>query len=75
VAPLYQSLLEENILAELRAARLLARLLYRHPRIRNGVFRLNGQKLCEFVTQVIMGEASYRAAMLRPASYLKLFGW
>jgi geranylgeranyl reductase family protein len=74
VAPFYQAMLEKNILSELRAGRFLARLLYRHPRIRNAAFRLNGQRLCEFVTDVVMGHASYREAIRRPASYFKLLG-
>jgi len=72
VGPIYQSLLEKHILGELRAARFLARLLYRYPRIRNGAFRWRGQKLCEFVTQIIMGERGYCEAMKKPANYL---GW
>lgn len=75
VGLIYQSLLEKNILGELRAARFLARILYRHPRIRNTVFRLNGRKLCEFATKVILGEGCYREAMKRPSSYFKLLGW
>ena len=74
VPRIYQALLEKNILGELRAARFLARILYRHPRIRNAAFRLHGQKLCEFVTDVIMGQASYRDALKRPSSYFKLLG-
>ena len=69
----YQSLLEKHILGELRAARWLAKILYYHPRIRNGAFRLNGQKLCEFATRVIMGESSYWDALKRPSNYFKLF--
>lgn len=75
VGPIYQSLLEKNILGELRAARFLARILYRHPVIRNGFFRLSGQKLCEFATKVILGEGRYREAMKRPSNYFKLLGW
>jgi flavin-dependent dehydrogenase len=71
----YQALLEDKILGELRAARFLARILYHHPRIRNGVFRMNGQRLCDFVTQVITGESSYLGALKRPASYFKVLGW
>lgn len=71
VSLIYQSLLEKNILGELRAARFLAKILYRYPRIRDAVFRLNGQKLCEFATKVILGEGSYRNAMKRPLNYLK----
>ena len=75
VGPRYQALLEEHILGELRAARFLARLLYRHPLLRHSAFRLRGQSLCDFVTQVIMGETSYREALKQPANYIKLLGW
>jgi geranylgeranyl reductase family protein len=75
VAPLYTRLLEKHILGELRAARYLARILYRHPRVRNGAFRLNGQRLCDFAVKVIMGEATYGHALKRPANYFKLLGW
>lgn len=75
VSPCYQSLLEKDILGELRAGRMLANILYYHANIRNGAFRLGGQRLCEFVTDVVMGERSYHEAMNRPSSYLKLLGW
>jgi geranylgeranyl reductase family protein len=75
VAATYQFHLERDILGELRAARFLARVLYRHPRIRDGVFRLSGSKLCEFAARVITGEASYRAALKRPANYFRALGW
>jgi geranylgeranyl reductase family protein len=74
VSSVYQSLLEKHILSELRAARFLARVLYHYPRIRNGAFRLNGQKLCDFVARVVAGEGSYCDAIKRPSSYLKLLG-
>lgn len=74
VAAHYQTLLEEKILRELRAGRFLARLLYHHPRIRDAAFHLGGQRLCEFVTGVVMGERSYHDALRKPSSYLKLFG-
>jgi flavin-dependent dehydrogenase len=74
VAAVYQSLLEDDILSELRAARFLARILYHHPHIRNAVFRLNGQRLCEFVADVVLGERTYRDAVRRPSSYFRLIG-
>lgn len=74
VASIYQGLVEEKILGELRAGRFLARILYHHPHIRNGAFRLNGQRICEFVADVVMGNNTYRKAMKRPSSYFKLFG-
>lgn len=74
VADRYQELLAENILPELRAGRLLARLLYHHPGVRDLAFRIGGQRLCEFVTDVVLGERSYHEALRNPASSLKLFG-
>jgi geranylgeranyl reductase family protein len=74
VAPIYQRLLEANILGELRAGRFLAKILYRHPRIRDGVFRLDGQRLCDFAARVILGEEGYLQALKRPANYFKLLG-
>jgi geranylgeranyl reductase family protein len=65
----------EDILRELRAARFLARILYRHPRLRDVAFRFNGQRLCEFVADVVMGDRSYRDALKRPANYFKLLGF
>ena len=74
VARCYQSLLQEEILPELRAGRVLARLLYDWPRFRNWVFRRSGQALTEFMAEVVMGRRSYRAALRQPASFLKALG-
>ena len=74
VGSIYQALLEKHILGELRAGRFLANLLYHHPRVRNAAFRLRGQRLCDFVADVVMGERSYRDAVNRPASYFKFLG-
>jgi hypothetical protein len=68
----YDSLLQDTILGELKAARLLANLLYHHPRFRNWAFRRNGKKLTEFVADVVAGTRSYRAALKKPASYWKM---
>jgi hypothetical protein len=70
VAARYQALLARQVLPELRAGRWVARLLYCHPRLRNWVFRGNGQALVEFMVRVIMGEGSYRGALGQPSSYL-----
>ena len=70
----YQAALEEQILGELRAGRRLAYLLYQCPRLRNWVFRRGGPALAEFMADVVMGQASYRAALRRMGSYLKALG-
>ncbi len=69
----YQQSLEEFILPELRIARILARVLYDFPRVRATLFSRHGQRLSEYLTRVVMGEASYREAVFRPLNYLKLF--
>ena len=73
-ASAYQSHIEKEILGELKAARLLARLLYEHPRLRNWAFRKHGQALSELVADVVMGQRSLRGAAFKPGNYLKLLG-
>ena len=69
VAGLYQSLLEKNILRDLRAGRIFARALYNYPRLRNWAFRTHGQALSDFVAGVVMGERNYASALKKPSSY------
>lgn len=73
-AAAYQSLLEKSILPELRAGRLIARILYGHPRWRDLAFRLSGQRVCEFVADVAMGARRYSDALRKPSSFMKLLG-
>ena len=74
VSKRYDALVERDILSELRAARALAYFLYNCPRLRTWAFRRHGQKLTDFVADVVMGERSYKGAIKSPASYLKVFG-
>ncbi len=68
----YRRLLQETLLRELRIARVLARILYDFPRMRASLFSHHGQRLSEYLTRIVMGEASYRDAVFRPGNYLKL---
>jgi hypothetical protein len=52
-------MLEESILGELRAAERLAQLFYGLPALRNLLFRSHGQRFCEKVTDIMMGESRY----------------
>ena len=72
VARGYQFLLEDNLLGELRAGRILAHFLYKHPRLRTWAFRSHGQRLADFVAAVAAGERGYGSAVRNPASYLRL---
>lgn len=68
----YSRSLTESILPELRAGRLLARLLYDFPRLRSWAFAQQGQRLCEAVTDVMTGTRTYRDLTLTPNSLFKL---
>jgi len=70
----YQKLLEQHILRDLRAGRLLAKVLYDWPGLRNRAFRRNGQRLADFMADVVMGDRGYMDALTSPASYLKMLG-
>lgn len=61
----YRSALEQTWLADLRVARLLAKVLYGWPAIRAGAFICSGQRLAEFMARVVLGESSYRRALCR----------
>ncbi len=60
---LYEDLLSENILGELKAARNLARLLYRAPRLRTRIVREIGDRLADALASVFLGTSSYRNIM------------
>jgi len=68
----YHASLRANVLPELRAARLLARVLYDVRWLNRWAFRTNGRLLAEGVTDVYMGERTYRSALSRPLNYLRL---
>lgn len=56
----YACSLSETILPELRRGRKLARLLYDFPRLRSWAFSQQGQRLCEAVTDVMVGKRRYQ---------------
>ncbi|HVH67322.1 MAG TPA: geranylgeranyl reductase family protein [Gemmatimonadales bacterium] len=58
----YQAALRP-LLAELRVARMLARLLYDYPRVRTWMFRRVGQRLVEAITDVFLGTRTYRRSL------------
>jgi geranylgeranyl reductase family protein len=69
----YAAALETHILADLRPAARYARLLYAHPALRNALFRLNGQRFVEAMTEIVSGNRRYRDLFTGPHSFLKLF--
>ena len=63
---IYQASLRSSLLAELKVARFLARLLYLRPGLRRFVFRRLGSPLSEAMTALISGELNYRDLVSSP---------
>jgi flavin-dependent dehydrogenase len=59
VTAIYQREMDISILRELEIARRHARLLYDHRYMRNIMFRLRGEILCERLIDIMMGERSF----------------
>jgi len=68
----YQAALQRTILPELRGARRLAFLLYRHPTWRTWLLRRYGQRFTNVMADVIAGERRYTDLLHNPRNYLKL---
>jgi geranylgeranyl reductase family protein len=73
VGRVYRADLGREILSELRAGRLLARMLYGLPRLRRAVIRRVGRRLGNALTEVVLGRRSYRELIRNPVNYFKLF--
>ncbi len=56
----YLNALEQTMLPELKVARRLARLLYASADLRAWMMRRYGERMCEAVTELFMGNGSYR---------------
>jgi geranylgeranyl reductase family protein len=69
----YQQTIHQSLLPELRAARLLAALLYSSPWIRTWLFRRCGGRLTEIMADVMAGRRTYQGTLCRWGNYLKLF--
>jgi geranylgeranyl reductase family protein len=61
-------------LAELEAARTLAELSYRRPRLRSLVFSLQGRALAEQFTEVVTGEQTYAGILRGAPGWLRWIG-
>ena len=68
----YQSLIEENILSELRIASRLAGFLYSESYLQQLFLSRAGQGFCNTLGAIIRGEARYREILTQPGNYLKL---
>jgi flavin-dependent dehydrogenase len=72
VEALFNHEINERVLKELRLGRIAGNLLYNYPRLRSRLFRWYGHKLTKAMTQVFMGEKTYRGIAKNPINYVKL---
>lgn len=72
VSECYETMVREAIAPELKAARLLAKVLYGSPRLRTWAFGRYGSEFTEAVADIFMGERTYHGAISNPSNYLKL---
>ncbi|MBL8054893.1 MAG: geranylgeranyl reductase family protein [Nitrospira sp.] len=68
----YTRSVTESLMPELRAGRLLARLLYDFPRLRSWAFLRQGQRLSEAVTDVMAGTRTYSDLTCVPQALVRL---
>ncbi|MFN0007682.1 MAG: geranylgeranyl reductase family protein [Planctomycetota bacterium] len=68
----YERALRREILGELRWGRVLAWITYEHPGLLRTLLRRRGQAFCERLTDVYLGERTYRSLLTRPSSYWRL---
>lgn len=70
----YERALSGDLLPELRRARLLAHVVYEHPRLAHAIFATAGQALCEAMVAIICGERSYASFLRSPRAWWRLAG-
>jgi len=69
---IYNKKINETILQEIKFAKIVAGLVYTYPVVRNLLFKLYGQKLSELITDIFIGDNTYKRLLTSPVNYLKL---
>ena len=70
----YESTMGEIVLSELRAARMLARVFYGQPDLRDWLMESFGQELTEALTDVMLGKTTYGDALFSLTHWVRLLG-
>jgi geranylgeranyl reductase family protein len=58
-ADIYQKRIEKDLLPELKTAYRLSKLFYDNETVRTFLMKKHGERICEVMTQILMGEKSY----------------
>jgi flavin-dependent dehydrogenase len=72
---LYEQYVAQEILPELKAGRLLAKILYGPPIIRNWLFKKYGDRFTQGVANVFTGQDSFRNVICRHLVFANRFGF
>ena len=62
---LYNEKLEDGFLPELRSAFKLSKLFYENSTIRNLLIKKYGDRICEKMIQIMMGESKYPTDIMK----------
>lgn len=68
----FERALRREILGELRFGRALAWITYQRRDLLRALLRRRGEAFCEGLTDVFVGERTYRSLLTRPGSYWRL---
>jgi geranylgeranyl reductase family protein len=69
---IYNKKIKDTILREIKFAKVIAALVYTYPVVRKLLFKLYGQKLSELITDIFVGDNTYKKLLTSPVNYLKL---
>jgi len=69
---IYNKKINDTILQEIKFSKIVAGLVYTYPVVRNLLFKLYGQKLSELITDIFIGDNTYKRLLTSPVNYLKL---
>ena len=58
-AEIYTTKLNESLIPELKTGLLLSKLFYENEKIKNFLIKKYGDRICEIMTQILMGERTY----------------
>ncbi len=72
VATYYNKIIFTKIFYENKYSNIIAKLVYRYPKVRFLLFRFYGQRLSEVITDIFIGKNKYSSLLKSPSNYLKL---
>ncbi len=72
-ATYYEKLLKQKIIKEIRVASKVSEWIYDYPKVMHGAFAIYGERICEGMIQIMLGQTSYIRVLANPLTYLRPF--